>query len=244
MGNRIRALISGMYLSERFNFPLLLVWSPNNACECEFTDLFENEWPVFADKSGLSRRQVYEDLLVGPVKYYGKRFLEDPDLGHLTIIPERECDFFDDAHIVYESPSTLGFISRSKRAELLGRLIINEGTLNRVDKFCREHQIDKSTYGVHIRETDHPRRGNNYYAKKIESIVSRDPKARFFLCSDSQEVENYFCARYPERVVIKPKRSYVKKAEAGLDWVVEGNGRKPFYNVYRDKQSLRKRWKI
>jgi len=238
LGNRLRALISGMYLAERFELPLLLNWSASSSCDCEFHDLFHNDVELVAKHGNMSRKNFHESVLSGPVGYYGKRCAEDPDLAATVIIPDRESDIDDDSHIVYDSPKILKFIGRNARASILHSFEINKTILSNAEEFCARHRISKNTYGVHIRRTDHTFRNNKHYIKKMDAIVSEDSSARFFVCSDSKEAEQDITEKYPERVITKPKKSYAKKNIDTKDWVLSHTDKKKVYNVYRDKQSV------
>ena len=226
-----------MYLAERFGFSLRVGWRPTPACEAEFHDLFENDFDLFTSPES-NRRAFYKDMLEGPVHYYGKSAVRDPSLAPVASIPKRERNIRRDGHIVYLSPTFLDFIKPPERARHLRGLRVKREILERVETFCRRQGIGKRTYGVHMRRTDAAKRDDDFYIAQIEAILSRNPSAQFFLCSDSAEAEEQMALRFPGRLITKPKTSYVQKRFAAKEWVTLLPNKTKAYNVRRDAQSV------
>ena len=100
------------------------------------------------------------------------------------------------------------------------------------------HGIDRQTYGVHIRRTDHAKKSDAYFTSRMNAIVWKDPAARFFVCSDSKEAEDEIARKYPDRVVTRAKKSYVRKHNNDQDWLIRISDEEAYYNVSRDRQSV------
>jgi len=238
LGNRLRTLASAYYIADRFGFPLLVCWMPDRFCECDFHDLFDDDIELVAKPEHSSRKAFYEQLLDGPIHYYGKDAARDPELASMAMMPRRETDLRNDGHVVFDCVEFLEFIDRPTRTQLLHRLKIKGDILASAQEFCARHGIDKQTYGVHIRRTDHSKKSDSYFVSRMNAIVWKDPAARFFVCSDSKEAEDDIVRRYPGRVVTRAKKSYVRKHDNNLDWLIRISDDEAYYNVSRDRQSV------
>ena len=180
LGNRLRGLINGLFLVDRLRLQMKLVWPEDSECQCAFHELFDNDIMLLPQRGKTSRIAFHESALTGPINYYGKRCADDPEILPGVILPVRESDFDETCHIVYDSPKLLKFIDRQSCSRILHTLEVKNNILLEVENFCTDNKISESTYGVHIRRTDHTHRNNNYYFRKIEKIISVDSSARFF----------------------------------------------------------------
>jgi hypothetical protein len=108
--------------------------------------------------------------------------------------------------------------------------------LQKVEQFLRAHQLQTPFFGLQIRKTDFGAAG----AKEDElfALVQNCGDKRFFVCSDSKEVESKFQSL--PNTVTHPKEAYVEKLVEG-GWnapATDHSGRVYACNVNRNAQSV------
>lgn len=110
--------------------------------------------------------------------------------------------------------------------------------LYEVENFCLRNKINKdNTIGCHIRATDRLQDWDGTIERavqRVQKVFRHHGDKKIFVCSDSKEMEDAVCSRFPENVLRYPKSEYVKKYDESKAW----GDKIPFYNVLRSKQSV------
>jgi len=242
LGNRLRGLISGIYLSEKLNLEMWVHWEVDHACGCEFEALFTNPFDMVQRKPEETYHDFFVRTLHGTTRYYGKRLLKDAELGHRVIVPESLSDFYQDTNVVYRSPELISFISQYETARILHTLRPQKELLDTVNKFCHRHHIDKNVQGVHVRQTDNAHKDVKQYIQEMQEQLNKDKQTCFFVCSDSLDTETHIINAFPDNVITFPKTTYPEKRNPQQGWIIHNSKRtsgihKRTYNIVRSQSA-------
>ena len=234
-GNRFNTLIVGLQIARTGNFNPIISWAYTNSCRASFNDIFENKFKVVPNR----------------LEKYSDSFSE-----YELVMHENQLNWNAQIRSPY-SFSTIDQIvshyNNSTKDNLLyfNNLIPNYSDLNL--SLISELEFGKEYYkivnnflnsnkyiGVHLRSTDFPK-GIINFDKIYESI--RNSNKKYFVCSDSLEVENKF--NELDNVFTFPKTSYVKKIDDSFNWVlirgqIKDEMEKPLnFNVERSRESVK-----
>ena len=127
--------------------------------------------------------------------------------------------------IIYHNTSFLEFNSISKQ---LKSLKVTDYIKNKIDDFVDKYKIDKTVIGVHARGTDFTNESLSNYIGIIQNIILNNSERKILFCSDNVEWEMNIKNQFPENVIIRQKKDYVKKFNDSLGWV---------NNVYTSEES-------
>ena len=235
LANRLNALLFCLALRDRWQHDWQVSWQRNNWCGASFASLFELDLPV----------------LELPLTHFKEREAE-----HWFIVHDNQGNF-DTARVTYHT--ALG--DHAAYRELLNRhqnvyyihnllpdcvtlgdlqaalagLRVKPELVERAAAFCREHAIDSSVLGLHIRKTDFGDRVND---GELHTLVSQSPN-RFFVCSDDAEVTERFSRL--DNCCVLPKQHYPEKliADSGWNsWTVDAEGRRFPFNIQRSEEAI------
>ena len=146
----------------------------------------------------------------------------------ITWLPSHSCfakffDLFDTSlevkdkrenlPIVYCIPDIPEYLDLTRTIQNLLQLRPKKEIIDNVSNFVSQNNIDSNIIGIHIRKTD--------FSEDIDenfwiNVIMSNPSKRFFICSDSQEVENKFASF--SNTIIFPKTEYVTKRFADQPW--------------------------
>lgn len=198
LGNRLFALASAIHLSKDCNEPLTIVWDIGNGFGARFQDLFEmpNAYPIFnisrdgfhsspllyLKSRGIIRKLEHDTTLLlrsGAIKVLFQNENGYETLRDLVIM---EKNIHIDAYSYY-------FPDNELNPKYYECITPSQKVLAFADKDLSK--IKASTYGLHIRRTDHvdaiSHSPTQLFVDMISSILSTEPGATFYLASDSLE---------------------------------------------------------
>lgn len=237
-GNRLNGLIAGLLLAKAAGLHPIVCWPCNNWCGAKFSDLFENK-----------EFEVIERELVDyvPIKEQFHFLMTEDHLGmgvpnrsplQIPSLSEATAYIAESGKDVYfHCPLIPGFLELERVCEQLNALELNQECVARAGRFIKNSNLTDPFFGLQIRKTDF---GSNA-AKEDEllGLVKTCADKKFFVCSDSKEVESQF-SKLPN-VVVYEKEAYVKKLVEG-DWntlAADHSGRVYPCNVDRNAQSVK-----
>jgi hypothetical protein len=223
ISNRIKCLISMERLGEKYSRKVYLYWPLNHTCGAKFSDLFENKVEEIGKEelSKIKRREmwVFEDYSVSkPVKDYPKKYLITGswrfllDGKYFTRYPE--LDRKEGVDLKFSNlPEEIKneFISRLKKIKPLNNI------QKEIDNFSKKHKMS-NLIGVHIRRGDFADRNvspgrvstDEKFIEKMKEFIKEDNKTKFFLCTDSQEMEEKIEKEFPKRIIKFKKSSFTR----------------------------------
>ncbi len=211
--NRMQALSSAVRLAEQTDAKLTVHWYRSPNINIALEDLFLvpdridrvvefdlYKWP------GRFKRKLYR-------KYYQRffdRYLEFSSLMPDATEIERRVHgvraFITAYRCFYESGDVLSGLQSVPR---LGAVIESGWTAS------------NNTVGVHVRRTDHAGAVNHSpleaFVALMQQEIDRDPDTGFFLATDSPAVETELSGKFPDRILIYPKRSLDRNDQDAIE---------------------------
>lgn len=230
LGNRLNSLLGGLIAAEITNSTPIICWPINNWCGCDFKDLFETDYEI--------RNDNIHTIFAEDQRHY---LIHDNQTSHKLInvyehtldnVYKLKNEFTD---IVYFHNKIPSYFSQQQIFENIKKLRIKADIKQATINFCKSHNVNKNTKGIHLRKTDH---GRQLDSEQIFSQIQKDRKHGYFVCSDDQATEEQFNTL--KNVCVLPKTSYVEKLVDG-DWhtkIADTEGRIFPYNVNRSAQSV------
>jgi hypothetical protein len=236
-GNRLNGLVSGLLFAGIAGLKPVAVWPCNNWCGARFSEIFENpdiqvierELATYVPERGDFHFFMTEDHLRMGV----------PNLSPLAARALPEVIQYlqsDGRDVFYHSPLIPSYLEADWVIAQIRLLKIRGEIKEQAVQFMERAGLREPFYGLQIRKTDFGAGGADDNA--LFELVQRAADKRFFVCSDSKEVEERF-QKLPN-VVIYEKQAYVEKLVAG-DWTAlaaDHSGRVYPCNVNRSAQSV------
>ncbi len=226
ISNRIKCLISMWRSGDLYNRELILEWRENHTCGCKFKDLFENEVKEIS-KEELKKisgkdLQIFEgDFLT--IKDSSKKYIATGTWRFLLTPKElEENSFLKEEHELNEKGLDFNFFNIPKKIKkeilkYLKKLKPLKSIQKEIDNFQRKNNL-KEMIGVHIRRGDFSDRptspgkvsSNEKFIKRMNELLKENPKIKFFLCTDSKEVEEKIQKEFPDKIFKYPKTSFTR----------------------------------
>ena len=215
LGNRLRALASATAIARQSNHELILVWEPDNHCDCHIHDLFDYEGLVLADTNSIDfdRADCYTYMEIEPNACKDK-YIPLPD--------ERDI-YIRSAYVINNKISNWETENQVLR------------TLRPVGKVMElVNSVEPAYLGVHIRMegsagTDYNSydaaynwlpeshqqlnewRSKSHYSrfmKRIDLLIKNDPDLKMYLAADTPETYGVFATEYGNRLSMLPRNVY------------------------------------
>lgn len=234
LSNRLNALVFALILRRRVGGDWRISWPVNNWCGAAFEQLFEcelshDELPLTQHRDEGMRHLVAHENQVGfpAERYRSHRDIVSFDAWR-TVLKEPRG-------IVYYANLIPDWVAPADIAEAVRELRLNPDAQRRAREFIEAARIDGQVIGVHIRKTDF---GNAVDDHSLYEQLKASPR-RFFVCSDSEEVNRRFAA-LPNCAVFE-KSAFVRKADASGDWLhwrIDAEGRRFPFNVDRPANAV------
>jgi hypothetical protein len=222
LGNRIIPLLCCMSRAEQYGMRVNVCWHGQLRCISEFEELFDNAFPNLK----------YEDIpKLNDISYYSKddaAFYENKLNGVNSLLEVQKKNGVKD-HLTFKYPTSNNIVfansiclgvSLGEMKSQFKNLVFNKDIREILD---REEDITKDYIGVHIRGTDFETNSNNEsflksYTDQMDSLISNDSNARFYICSDSKQYEDALKNAYGSRVVCREGKTYVQKQDETKGW--------------------------
>lgn len=238
--NRLRALASASILADDTRRELWLDWRRNRACGASWSELFASPMlPECTSPEGVSEHYAVE------VDARLAELLNDPTTPEVRLT---SC-------FAFRVPSMSRDAHARRRGEFYRRLRPVDKAQQRIDEFLRTHPEHARAVGVHIRLKDwvsfsggakHHISPPEVFIARASALANRDPRARFFVCSDDQGAVAALESALPGRVYTVPKAevdrtSTTSMQDAVIDWMLLSQCRcilAPPYSSFSKEASL------
>ncbi len=221
LGNRLKCLINSIRLSKKTNRALLVYWSKDDACNCNFNDLFGKKLQKISKEAlrSILKRKNYEYYTNSSKKFKNNKKFVILDVIKFFNVKGNEFEFIDT-----NIPSTK--INKSKRTEmqsLFWELKPKKSIIREADKFFNKN-LNKNSIGIHIRKGDFVSLkggfGNISPSEKFKEIISKEinknPKIKIFIGTDSKDVENELKSEFGNRIISFPKKTKKREDEGSV----------------------------
>lgn len=224
--NRLKCIISVLRLTDYSRSKSLFHWPLSFTCGAQFTDLFETSLPLISPqelseiiKRGYTLLEKYEDIHSTHANLICNtwRFLLLPDEvshGFSKVFPENTGRNID---LEYERiPPKV----RKAIIPYVNSLIPIQEIRTQIKQFMSKYAVEKMV-GLHIRRTEFllnaDGRGqvssDDLFSKEIQSILSHNPKTKFFLATDSKKTEEKYLEAFKDCMVVFPYKNWDKSTK-------------------------------
>ena len=201
----MRVLDSAMELAKRNNSRLEVIWNLEKKFNCKFEELFMMPQSI--------SEIVYQDLstLSGKVAR---------TLSYFNSIQFDNCLFHRDINRLRYNNTKLEELTRDKttfvstdsdfyrHGRSFKEFVVKEALAQKIASYTDDFN---QVVGVHIRRTDHEKAKKysptSLFIEHMERELTRHPESRFFLATDSPEVEAHLVEIFGNRIITHPKRS-------------------------------------
>lgn len=236
LGNRLGSLVNALWLKEELKIDSIkLKWSKTYECGADWFELFNPIEGVttvcdFNDSLKLANKTwIAISNETFRIKFQLKQLNETsyfingcPVLSFSN--PEEVIHFFakrSNIDFIYLCDiKPFSCLSNEKIKTILKKYITpHKSLLREISSFCQIQKINSSVIGVHIRGTDGYGNLKNKMteaARKIERFIA-DNK-RVFICTDSQEIDEFLKAKFKNNIISHPKRIYPEKCDDSQEW--------------------------
>lgn len=236
IANRLKCLISLLRFSEKYGRKLYLHWALNHTCGARFSDLFENEIDQMNEEQikTIKNRDIDvfgDDYLT--IKDSSRKYIVSGTWRLLLTEEElRNNPFLNKKRAHHEKGVDFNFLDIP---ELVKIDIINHLKMlkpikiiqREINKFLKKYNL-KELIGVHIRRGDFADRNvspgrvssDEKFIERMKELITLNPKTKFFLCTDSKEIEDKFEKEFYGRIIKYAKSSFsrtdAKATQEGL----------------------------
>jgi hypothetical protein len=215
LGNRLRAIGSAAAIAEATDRELVIVWQPDDHCDCRFADLFDYEGAVL-DTSCLNDAadcDIYNYMTIeGGVK-------------NAPIRSNGTMDIYARSAFVLNSPHSDGtrenlFIQTLHPVEAVLAMVNSVRHPNDVSVHVRMEGGRKDEHLPYESKTnwtkqdhdliDHWRSKSHFshFMKRIDALVAEGAAEHIFIAADQPETYNEFCRNYGDRLAFLQRSIY------------------------------------
>jgi hypothetical protein len=230
ISNRVKCFISMWRLGDTYNRELILYWPLNHTCGAKFSDLFENKIKEI-------NKEQLENIRNNQMQVFGEKFITIKDSSDKYLISGTwRLLLTPEEFIKYPSLRQLGidFLFTDIPEELkknilkyLKQLKPLKSLQKEIDDFNKRYNL-KKIVGIHIRRGDFADRAvspgrvssDEKFIERMKELIKQDSKTKFFLCTDSKEMEEKIEKEFPKRIIKFQKSSFsrtdTKATQEGL----------------------------
>jgi len=223
ISNRVKCLVSAWRIEDKYKRKVVLYWPKNPICGCHFKDLFENDIHEIKKeeiKKKLKNRSLF--LLEDEENVFKNR-KEKILVSHSPIILLFKGEISE--NFAKEMPANKGKsidheferIPKELREEILPylrRLKPLKEIEKRINDFNKKHKLENCV-GVHVRKGDFIVEGgpgdfsvDERFINRMKEVLKENKNQKFFLCTDSKEIEEKFKKIFGKKILIFPKTNF------------------------------------
>jgi hypothetical protein len=180
VGNRIMTLIGATYWANKLNCTLKICWDESTCCMCPYEQLFKNSYNL------LISRETFCQILLDNINEKSIIGTNCSDKINLLTLQNSSLIIYNDSTLPY-------YISHKEANLILNAYKIKDEIIKKVNYFIEKFSVNSSTVGLHIRKIDPPEQRTNRKSLPLsfyKKIINNDKNQKFFICSDSEEIEN------------------------------------------------------
>ena len=201
--NRMRAIASGIFLSQQANYPITIYWNNTQGLCADFHDLFlpiqNNQINIIENRKWLYNiEKTCDYILRWPFLHCTYNVIFNHD-------KYRKGDFLlnEDEKYTHKNPLFISCHSMCQHANLKALFVPRPEIQEQIDRI---HTLyEKNTIGVHIRRTDNIQAINNSPIQSFYHIlaeeIKKDSSVKFYLASDDKNVKKDFLEKFPNRII-------------------------------------------
>lgn len=223
LGNRLRAIGSAAAIAEKSDRDLVIVWQPDDHCDCRFSDIFDYEGAVleeaFVDSAASQGCRLYNYMEVeeGAQK---DALIDLEDSGDLYL---RSAYVFNSPLSTWEDENR--FLRQLQPVQEVRAMMADVRTPNDVSAHVRmvggkdyEHLAFEATSnwteeGHELTDFWRKKSHFKHFITRLDSLISEGRADRIFLAADKPETYAEFKACFGDRVAMLEREVYDRSAE-------------------------------
>jgi hypothetical protein len=224
LANRIRVIANGIWLKNKLDTSLFIVWNENNELNCPYEQLFEQiEDFVIIKKKGKYNYLTRSNQTTSQGKLKAKiknsligfdHYITDEDAPHVNLFETartHKCIYIKTCQRFSES---LDEFKLFKPIPLIRR---------KIDSLFEN--INSNIIGVQIRGTDHELSRINspaeLFIKRMQELIAENKDILFFLATDEPSIENNLKEVFGNRIITNTKELSRRTINGIQDAVVD-----------------------
>lgn len=230
-GNRFNGLVTGLFLSQRYNLRPLIFWPLNNQVGAKFDQIFNSDLEV-REQYVIEQSKSDQTINVLHDNYINKNKSWVNTHSDISIIDQAVVNGNKD--IVFATATIPNYVDINFVKYVFSRVQFKDSITQTVADVLSTKP--KTFYGIHLRRTDFL--GHYRDINEVVELLVQNNTQLFFVCSDDKQAEETIC-KLPN-VFNFPKQHYVEKLAPG-DWNTEytdAYGQKWPYNVNRKAECV------
>lgn len=199
--NRMRAMASGLYISQRYQLPLVVFWNRYKGLNATFSDLFEQLNPML----GVVKESTSWKRNINYTRDYLLRrpFLLDYNQVIYNFSQHEKGNIFEKIKCTKGKILLISCFEMTEMYDLNRIFIPVKSIQEQIDKIVSKFDIH--TIGVHIRRTDNVESTEqsplNTFIKILKKEIEQDSKVRFYLATDDHNTKQTMIDAFPERTI-------------------------------------------
>lgn len=227
LGNRLRAIVSAVQLSEATGTALRIVWFKDWGMGAEWREIFKPMKHYALREASLLDSLVYDrprkrNFFV-PKLFQNLLFEQRIDEYDVTPLKRKNFDFCAWAkgrNSYMSCYQDFGGVDNSLYSDLFSPTDEIEQRIAR-----NLEQLGDAPIGIHVRRTDNraaiERSPISLFFDAMDSIVRDNPAQRFYLATDDEETKNEMLKRYGDALLMSSSKAERGTTEGIKDAVVE-----------------------
>lgn len=202
LGNRMRAIASGIYISQQLNTKATIYWNKTTDCYANFSDLFK---PIILKNVCLEENHSFLFKLPRKQNLYLPKLFQKVvfDQCVYNFNKNKNGNIFDTINTKTSKILFLTCHSMANHYDLQKIFKPNERLETEIKKITSQFSGD--TIGIHIRRTDNINSiklsSNEAFKNRIDYEIKKNPNVRFYLASDNLSIKEEFVQQYKERII-------------------------------------------
>ena len=228
LGNRMRSIASAAAIAKSEEYELVIIWEPDEHCNCHFHDLFEYSGPVIDS----SFRNINKDNIhfYNYMEIEGGRKDEPIECNSLKSIYVRSA--FTLCHPSSEWDRENEFLQALTPIQKIRELVSSAKNNNDISVHIRMGEVNagnapsyeknETNWSIDDQKLiDHWRSKSNCasFISKINLLAEKNPRLEFFLASDNQEAYDEMARVFGSRVNYLRERALIEqKTKFNMHW--------------------------
>lgn len=222
IGKRLRSIAWAAQWCQLTGRQLAIRWLANDPqCRIEFSALFNHSIPLITEKELLELHscKIYADIkaVADQALINGGQALRKVvqkwginDLDALSTIDD------EDSIVIYHQDCA---VPKGEASLLLviEKLRLADPIRHQTRELALDLHIDKQMIGVHARGTDFGI-DVDAYAHQMEKAIQKNPKVKFWVCSDEKRYVEKLQERFHDHVVTRHRSAWIQKKDPNKAW--------------------------
>ena len=225
LGNRLRGLASCAVIAEESGRELKIYWDTlvPKACLAPLDELFENKLQTITSEELLK----LEDYKMCVNQYDADRESWKFKNNTLSILSQKYGTAGKHSYVPHDNQENilvfniefLNGINLEKSHDFIRSLKPIKKIQENIDRDKKELGLNKGVIGIHARGIDFRNSNVSTYINQMKPYLQRNPKQKFFISTEDASYQEAIVREFPDNVLVRRKKEYVKKIDESVAWV-------------------------